>query len=150
VGGIDVVIDYASQSANPGRAFFRTSNDASGVTPGGFLFVNVPLGEIHLTSVAPEFGGIIDLRTSITTNAQVRDLGDVRYDEDLPFVAQVTPRDGTIGVPIATSVELLFNEALATNSIQASGIYIRSSTGKVASAGRTVARYERAFAVSCA
>ena len=133
VSSVDVVIDYDSQSLNPGRVFFRTGVD------GAFRFDNVPVGAVHLSSVAALFGGIIDTNTALATNGQVLDLGHLRFDEDLPAVVQVTPPDTSIEQPITTVVELLFSEALATNSIRTNGIFIRSTSGTVASAVTLVA-----------
>ncbi len=123
VGGVDVAIDYMAQSANAGRAVFRTAAD------GMFRFDNIPVGAIHVASAAPAFGGIIDFNTALTTNGQARDLGDIPFDEDLPSVVQVTPPDTAIEVPINTVVQLLFSEALDTNSIHSSGIFIRGTNG---------------------
>lgn len=126
-GGVDVVIEYASQSANPGRAFFRTATD------GLFAFDNVPVGVVHVSSVAASFGGIIDFNITLSTNGQSLDLGSIRFDEALPAIVQVTPPDTSTGVAITVPVDLWFSEALATNSLKTNGIFIRSVNGTVAS-----------------
>lgn len=127
VAGVDVAIDYKSQSQNAGRAVFFTGLD------GAFRFDNVPIGAIHVTSAAPDFGGIIDFATALTTNGEVLNLGAIPFDEDLPAVVQVNPTNTTVGVPITNVVDLLFNEALETNSIDPSGIFIRGTNGNVTS-----------------
>jgi len=127
VGGVDVLIEFAAQSANPGRASFRTTED------GVFRFDHVPLGAVHVSAAAPAFGGIIDFDTALTVNGQELDLGNVRFDEDLPQVLQVHPPHTATEVPITTSVELLFNEALDPQSIRTDGIFIRGPSGTVAS-----------------
>ena len=119
VGEVDVAIDYASQSANPGRMLFRTGLD------GMFHFENVPVGSFNLSAVAVAFGGIIARTAVIQTNGQVVALGDLPFDEDLPAVVAVTPEDTATEVSIHTAVELLFSEAIATNSVKSSGIFIR-------------------------
>ena len=123
VGGVDLAIDYMSQSMNAGRAVFRTAAD------GRFRFDNIPVGSVHVSAAAPAFGGIINFTTAITSNGQVVDLGDVPFDEDLPQVVQVTPADTSIEVPITSPVDLLFSEALDTNSVNPSGIFIRGTNG---------------------
>lgn len=128
VSGEDVVIEYDSQSENPGRAFFRTASD------GQFEFPGIPTGQVYLTSFAPRISGIIDRQVTIGTNGQVVDLGNIPYDEEQPSVVQVKPQDTAVNVPITTAIDLTFSEALRSNSIFAGGIFIRSSTGLVASA----------------
>ncbi len=123
VGNEDLTIDFMSQSDNAGRAVFHTADD------GLFEFDSVPVGTIHVASAAPEFGGIINFTVPLLTNGEVLNLGDIPYDEDLPRVIQVTPPNSAIEVPITNDVELLFSEALDTNSISASGIFIRGTNG---------------------
>lgn len=123
VGNEDLTIDFMSQSDNAGRAVFHTADD------GLFEFDNVPVGTIHVASAAPEFGGIINFTVPLLTNGEVLNLGDIPYDEDLPRVVQVTPPNSAIEVPITNDVELLFSEALDTNSISAGGIFIRGTNG---------------------
>src|SRR5690606_19897817 len=53
VSGIDVLLIFDSQSANPGRAFFRTDAD------GRFEFKNIPVGMFSLEAVAADFGGLV-------------------------------------------------------------------------------------------
>lgn len=125
VGGVDVEIDYQSQSANAGRAVFFTGPD------GNFEFDNVPLGSVHLTSAAPSFDGIINFTVALTTNGQVLNLGAVPFDETDPAVVQVMPADTTVGVPITNAVYLLFSKALATNTIDPSGILIQDTNGVI-------------------
>ena len=59
VAGVDLAIDYSSQSANAGRAVFHTGVD------GMFRFDNVPLGSVHVGAAAPDFGGIINFTTAL-------------------------------------------------------------------------------------
>jgi hypothetical protein len=127
-GGLDVWIDYASQSENPGRAFMRTPLD------GTFEFSNVPLGAVNLSSAAPDFSGLISRTFSLVTNGQILDVGALAFDEALPSVVAVNPTNGAIDIAITNVVQLLFSEALDTNSVNASGIFVRTSTGRVASA----------------
>jgi hypothetical protein len=127
VGDVDVAIDYNSQSANPGRALYHTRPD------GSFRFNNVPVGPVHLDAADPDFDGIIDFTTSLTSNGQALNLGNVPFDELIPAVVQVTPADTTLNVPITNSVALLFNKPLDTNSIDPSGIFIRGINGIVKS-----------------
>ena len=127
VAGVDVAIDYKPQSQNAGRAVFFTGLD------GAFRFDNIPIGTIHVSSAAPDFGGIINFTTALTTNGEVLNLGAIPFDEDLPAVVQVDPINTAVNIPITNAVTLLFNEALDTNSIDPSGIFIRGTNGNVTS-----------------
>ncbi|MGA2656274.1 MAG: LamG-like jellyroll fold domain-containing protein [Verrucomicrobiota bacterium] len=128
VAGVDVLIQYASQSANPGLAIFYSGAN------GGFEFDNVPLGTIEVSSADPSFDGIIDFFTSLTNNGQILNLGAVPFDETQLQIVQVTPPDTTIGVPITNTVQLVFNKPLATNSVTPAGIFIQGTNGVVDSA----------------
>jgi hypothetical protein len=127
VGNEDILIQYGSQSSNPGRDVFYTG------TNGMFVFSNVPIGQIEVSSAAPDFDGIINFTTLLSSNGQVLNLGLVPFDETYPAVSQVTPSNGTIGVSISNSVLLLFTKALASNSINNSGIFIQGTNGIVTS-----------------
>ncbi len=120
VGGIDVLLTYASQSPNPGRAFIRSAAD------GAFEFVNIPVGSFNLEAVAAAFGGLIKRAGALTANGQRVDLGALLFDEEFPRVLSVIPADTTDEVPIATQVRLEFSEALAASSITTNGMFIRS------------------------
>jgi hypothetical protein len=128
VEGVDLALDFTSQSANAGKAVFHTGPD------GAFHFSNLPVGLINVSAADPDFDGIIDFTTAITTNGQVLDLGKVPFDEVLPQVVQVTPPDTTLEVPITNSVLLLFNKELDTNTVNPGGIFIRGTNGIVDSA----------------
>jgi hypothetical protein len=132
VADVEVLITYASQSGNPGRVFVRSSAD------GGFGFNNIPVGGFDLEAVAIAFGGVIKLRGELTGNGQVLDLGSLVFDEAAPVVENVDPPDSAIEVPITTVVELLFSEAMATNSISTNGLFVRA----VASGQRVAAAVE--------
>ncbi|MBN8246992.1 MAG: carboxypeptidase regulatory-like domain-containing protein, partial [Verrucomicrobia bacterium] len=120
VGGIDVLIVYASQSANPGRAFIRTGAD------GRFAFANVPVGSLSLEAVATAFGGVIRRDGTVASNGQTVDLGDLIFDEDFPRVLVVDPPDTAEEVSTTRAVALEFSEALAVTSLNTNGIFLRS------------------------
>jgi len=120
VPGIDVLILFNSQSANPGRAFYRT--DANG----RFTFTGIPLGNFDLEAVAAAFGGLVKTSAILSSNGELLDLGDLRFDEAFPTVVSVTPPETAVEIPINTRVELLFSEALAASSITTNGVFVRS------------------------
>ncbi|MBI1176201.1 hypothetical protein GC207_02040, partial [bacterium] len=120
VAGVDVVIIFDSQSANPGRAFFRTD------AVGAFHFDNIPVGDFDLQAVAPEFGGLIKQSAALAANGETLDLGTLVFDEDFPTVVYVSPPDTAIDIPITTPVDLLFSEALDAGTITTNGVFIRS------------------------
>jgi hypothetical protein len=120
VSDIEVLILYASQSGNAGRVFVRSAED------GAFRFSNIPVGGFDLEAAAIDFGGVIQRQSELTSNGQVLDLGTLAFDEAAPVVENVDPPDSAIEVPIATAIELLFSEAMATNSISTNGIVVRS------------------------
>ena len=97
------------------------------------MFSNVPIGQIEVSSAAPDFDGIINFTTLLSSNGQVLNLGLVPFDETYPAVSQVTPSNGTIGVSISNSVLLLFTKALASNSVNPTGIFIQGTNGIVTS-----------------
>ena len=125
VSGEDILIEFTSQSSNPGRAVYHTGDD------GKFQFNNVPVGPVHLSSAAPDFGGLINLFVTLTNNGDILDLGIIPYDEILPEVVMINPTNGTIGVPITNSIYLLFNKALDTNTINLGGFLLNSTNGAV-------------------
>ncbi|HSH14446.1 MAG TPA: carboxypeptidase regulatory-like domain-containing protein, partial [Verrucomicrobiae bacterium] len=122
VEGIDVLAAYASQSANPGRAFVRSSPD------GTFAFGNIPVGNFDLEAVAVEFGGLIKFAGALTANGEVLDVGDLALDEDFPAVLSVVPADTTDEVPTMVEVELEFSEELAASSLNTNGVFLRAVT----------------------
>jgi hypothetical protein len=118
-------LTYASQSANPGRAFIRSAAD------GTFAFGNIPVGDFNLEAVAVEFGGLIQFAGELTANGEVLDVGDLRFDEDFPAVLSVVPADTTDEVPTTVEVELEFSEELAASSINTNGVFLRAvATGQ--------------------
>ncbi|HAV63463.1 MAG TPA: hypothetical protein DCY13_13985, partial [Verrucomicrobiales bacterium] len=118
--GIEVLFRYNSQSVNPGRAVVLTGAD------GHFIGVNLPVGRVNVSAAAVAFGGLVERNVELTSNGQLLDLGTLRMDEANPAVLAVTPPFSAVEVPITTTVELLFSEALATNSISTNGIFLRS------------------------
>lgn len=126
VGGEEILIQYNSQSSNPGRATYLTS------TNGLFQFNNVPLGPVQISSAAPDFDGIINLTAALTNNGEVLNLGVIPYDETYPQVSEVIPTNNSIGVSISNAIELFFSKALDSNSVNASGIFLQDTNGGVA------------------
>lgn len=125
VAGVDVLVTYASQSANPGRAFDRT--DAQGL----FDLTDIPVGAFDVEVVAPEFGGLIRISRALTANGQRLDLGDLVFDEAFPTVVSVTPANTSIGVPTTATVVLEFSEEISAGSVNIRGVLLRSaSTGE--------------------
>ena len=96
VDAVDLVITYASQSANPGKAVYTTGPD------GAFRFDHVPVGSILITAADPDFDGIILLNTALSTNGQVLNLGNVPFDELLPQVLAVDPPTRPWRCPLPT------------------------------------------------
>jgi hypothetical protein len=133
VEGIDILLSYDSQSANPGRAFVRSAAD------GSFRFVNIPVGDFDLEAVAAEFGGLILRTGAVSSNGEEIDLGSLIFDEDFPSVLAVSPPDTSNFVPILTTVELEFSEALNPQSVSTNGIFVRSvQTGQRVAASLTL------------
>jgi hypothetical protein len=123
--GIDVLLTFKSQSGLPGRAVSRSEAN------GGFRFDTVPVGSFYLEAIAASVNGLVRLAGTLSTNGQVLNLGNVALDEEYPRVISVVPANTALNVPINTTIDLLFSEALATNSVQPGGIYLRSEIGKV-------------------
>jgi hypothetical protein len=127
VPGVEIAIAYTSQSLNAGRAAYLT--DANGA----FHFDNVPVGPILVQAADPDFNGLINFTIALTNNGQVLNLGLVPFDEVFPQVAQITPTNTTIGVPITNAVVLQFNKPLDPASIDPTGIFIHGTNGNVTS-----------------
>ncbi len=125
VTNVAVVITYASQSANPGIAFYYTT------TNGYFEFDDVPVGAVHLSSADVATGGIISTNVVLASNGEVMNLGNVLYNETIPAVVQVTPANNAIGVPITNIAELVFNQAMDPATIQTNGIFIEGTNGVI-------------------
>ena len=128
VTNVAMVITYASQSANPGIAYFFTS------TNGYFEFDDVPIGSVHLAAADVATGGIISTNVVLASNGEDLNLGIVLFDETVPAVTNVIPANDTIGVPITNSVQLVFNEAMDPATIQSDGIFIEGTNGIIDSA----------------
>ncbi|MEI7731986.1 MAG: Ig-like domain-containing protein [Verrucomicrobiota bacterium] len=122
----DVLLTFNSHSGLPGQSVVTTSAD------GSFVVRTIPVGAFNLSADSTVFRGLLRLTSALTNNGQVLDLGPLVMDEDDPWVVSVTPPNTTVGVPVTNVVELLFNEALATNRINTGGLYLRSSAGTVA------------------
>jgi hypothetical protein len=133
VSGVDVLLTFDSQSGLPGRAFVVSAGD------GTFRFDGVPVGAVQLHSVGPGFGGIARLSSALTANGQVLDVGDVPFNEGDPFVIAVAPSHLASDVSIHSPVDLVFNKALAPESIDSSGIFLRSGDQRVASSVQILA-----------
>ncbi len=99
---------------------------------GRFGFKNVPVRDFLLASSALEFDGIARQGGKLTANGETNDLGTLVMDEESPHVISVTPPDTSANVPVNLVVELRFNEALASNTVSASGIFLQGGTNIVA------------------
>ncbi|MEO8425619.1 MAG: Ig-like domain-containing protein, partial [Verrucomicrobiota bacterium] len=121
VAGVDTALTFNSQSGLPGIAVSRSDSN------GTFAFANIPVGAFDFEAIASSFGGLARFTSLIAANGQTNNLGDVRFDEDDPRVVSVLPAHTTVGISIAATVTLVFNEALATNSLSTNGIFIRLS-----------------------
>ncbi|MFO1460689.1 MAG: LamG-like jellyroll fold domain-containing protein [Verrucomicrobiota bacterium] len=125
VGGVDVLVTYASQSANPGRAFVRSDGD------GRFRLDNIPVGRFQLEVAAPSFGGLIRTGGLLASNQQQLDLGALRFDENFPEVVSMTPADTSLGVPTTAEIVLEFSEAMDASTLDPRGIFVRvAATGE--------------------
>jgi len=125
LGAADVLLTFIPQTSLAGQSALKTAAD------GTFEFTQIPAGTFNFSATVPELAGLARISGSITTNAQIVDLGDVRLDEEDPHVVSVTPATTTTGIDIGTIVELLFNEPLDAASVKPGGIYLRSNTATV-------------------
>ncbi|MEO7676848.1 MAG: Ig-like domain-containing protein, partial [Verrucomicrobiota bacterium] len=127
--GVTPVIGEDAALTFPGRnlpgALFHTGND------GRFEFSSVPLGVFRISNTAIGFNGIARLDSTLTSNGQTNNVGDVRMDENDPVVVMVNPANTTVDVLITTKIDLLFNEALASNTVMASGIYLQGPSNTI-------------------
>jgi hypothetical protein len=103
-------------------------------TAGLFEFRSVPLGAFRLESTALGFNGVARLDSQLTANGETNNVGDVRMDEDDLVVVQVTPPHVSTGVPITTSIDILFNEPIDPNLVRTNGIYVRGPAATVPAA----------------
>jgi len=124
VSSEDVVL--SRPGSGTAGALFRTG------TNGLFGFSSVPLGPFRLESIALGFNGIALFDGVLNTNGETNNVGQLVMDEDDPRVVTVTPADTAVGVPITTPVELVFNEALRTNTVDSTGVYLQGPSNTVA------------------
>ena len=123
----NVVLKFASQSRAAGLSVRPT--DPSG----RFGFTNVPLGALTLEVNAPRFAGLIKQAGLLATNGQVLDLGDLRLDEDVPFVTGMVPAHTSAGVPVVSPIDVIFSEPMLAASItgNTNAIFLKSPTNVV-------------------
>lgn len=122
----------------PVRLTFRAPSGLDGVAEavtdaeGRFELQAIPEGEVTLVAVVDAVDGLARRRAMLSGNGTTLDLGDVALDEAWPEVVEMVPAPGATGVGTASAVEVVFSEPMATNSIEASGIYLRGPTNRVA------------------
>jgi hypothetical protein len=129
----DVLLEFIAQSGLPGRALSRTDAE------GRFEHHSIPLGPFSLEAIAPDFGGIARLTNAITDANEIRDLGDVLFDEEVPAIVAVAPPNTATDVPITSTIDLWFSEPIAASSVGTDGIYLRSPTNTVPSSVQLLA-----------
>ena len=125
VAGEDVKIIFPGRNL-PGEIVRTGSN-------GVFQFDSVPLGTFQLQCLAIGFNGIALANGTLASNGQTNNVGDLIMDEDDPRVVSALPPDTSTGISITTVVDLEFNEALAVNSVNATGVYLQGPSNTVAS-----------------
>jgi hypothetical protein len=119
----DVVITFRSASNADGTFAVRLGPD------GRFSFFPVTTGAFSLSASLPSANGIAKAGGTLATNGQLVDVGDIVLDEAPPRVVSSTPADGSDGVDINGDLHVLFSEALDPASVDATGLFVRKSTG---------------------
>jgi len=135
VAGAEVLLTFQSASSLPGRAVERTDST------GRFRFDGIPLRNFQVEAVVAAVNGIARTSGAISTNGQVVDLGILRLDESDLTVVNVIPGRTATSVPTTAPVQLFFSEAIATNSLDTNGIFLRlaGATANVPAALQLVA-----------
>lgn len=125
VAGAEFLLQFMSGSGLPGRAFERTAAD------GSFEFRDIPLGNFTYESAVFAIAGILRGGSTLVGDGATNDLGVLRFDEDDPFVVAMQPPPGSAGVPVNTTVDLFFNEAIDAASVSNKGVYLRLGTNDI-------------------
>ncbi len=123
--GQDVLLAFVPPSGLLGRALVETGAD------GSFQFNEVPVGPVSVAVAALGFSGIVNRDAELVTNGELLDLGDLTLDEVEPAVVDSDPFPQDEDVPTDVPIRITFSEALAPESVDESGIYLRSVAGVV-------------------
>lgn len=123
VADVDVLLTFRSQSSIAGYALARTA------TNGMFTMPLIPLGDFSLEANAPLVNGIARLKSRISFNLELNQLGKVVLDEADPFVIANYPANGAGNVGLAEVPTITFSEAVDPASLDALSIYFCSGAG---------------------
>ncbi len=97
---------------------------------GSFVFESVALGAITLSAQDPAGPGTARVDELLVGDF---DFGDVVLDDAPPAVGSVTPAPGAIGVPLSTTVGIVFTEPVRLSSVLAAGaVVLAGPDGEVA------------------
>lgn len=128
VAGASVAVAFAR--AGGGVIRLADLTDTNGI----FEVFNVPVGEVTVEVTAPAVSGLALQTASVISNGYVLALGDVRLDEEYPRIVNMEPYPLSDEVPVNATVDLTFSEALDPATLNVGGVYLRTSSGGVASA----------------
>lgn len=124
ISGATVLLQYTSQTAALGSTSIVTTAN------GGFAFPDVPVGDVTISTYVAALDGVIS--RTITVIGGPQDVGDLVLDEDIPYVAMVSPLDGATDIPVSTSIQVDFSEAMDTLFQDPEGAYLLGPNGPVA------------------
>ncbi|MCC5805059.1 MAG: carboxypeptidase regulatory-like domain-containing protein [Opitutales bacterium] len=120
VEGLSVSLEFTPQSGALGVAVDTTDAD------GRFTMTGIPVGAVFFEGLLPEVNGIARAFGELTLNGEELDLGDILMDEDDPFIETVDPVNESVDVSVDTAVLVTFNEAMDPESIDPTGIFLRT------------------------
>ncbi len=128
-----------------GRALFADGRPAPGITAelsafgsapiyresgddGAFAFPAVALGTYTLRLEDPIGSGIA--RREVAVNGAVA-LGDVTLDDAPPSVATLTPLASAVGVPLASTIRIVFSEPVSVGTVNQATVRVAGPAGPV-------------------
>jgi hypothetical protein len=142
--GLEVVLEPAVSFS--GRVLVSAGSPAAGVVAelttagtklyaetgpdGVFTFQAVKAGAYALWLQDPVGPGIAKKSGTVDTSAAVA-LGDITLDETPPAVGSIAPVDGSINVPLAPEIRVVFTEPVNRATVNSSTIVLVGPTGPV-------------------
>ncbi|MEO0812996.1 MAG: Ig-like domain-containing protein, partial [Myxococcota bacterium] len=92
---------------------------------GRFDLLALPLDAYALQAREASSNAIARLDVTLDVNGETRDLGDLVLDATAPSVVSIAPEDGATNVAPATTVEVVFSEAIVPSTVGPGTLPIR-------------------------
>ncbi len=110
----------------PSTIYAQTAAD------GTFVFESIRTGGPFALRITDPLGDGIAAR-SVTSTGNDIDLGDIVLDEGAPSVLTTTPTPASVGVPLASTVRIVFSEPVDLSTVTAANILLSGPAGALTS-----------------